>query len=116
MKIVLDESVAARLGPVLEESGHEVIPISSVASKGMSDTEVWYLAVKSQAILVTRDHHFANPLLYDPSEVGAVIYLRAGNIKGEDEVSLVRDFLSSHSLDEFRRRLVSLSPNEIHVW
>ena len=92
MVIVLDENVSLALTAALRQVGHKVIAVAETAERGMADTEVWELAKAERAVLITRDHGFTNPVRFRTQEVGAVIYLRRGNLSSEEEVALVTDF------------------------
>ena len=61
MNFVIDENVSLSLTGALRSLGHDVVAVAGIAERGMSDTEVWALARKSTATLITRDHHFTNP-------------------------------------------------------
>lgn len=60
MRIVVDESMCARLVPELQALGHEVTSIAEAAQKGLRDEEVWKMACDREALLITRDYHFTN--------------------------------------------------------
>lgn len=92
-----------------------MIAIAETAGRGMTDAEVWELARIRQAVLITRDYGFTNPVRFRSQDVGAVIYLRRGNLNSEDEVKLVRDFLATHSFDEYRGCLVTLWPGGARI-
>ena len=115
MVIVLDENVSLGLAAPLRERGHEVLAIAEMADRSMSDDEVWKLTVEHRALLITRDYHFTNHVRFRTEEVQAVIYLRRGNLRTEDEVRLVLNFLKRHPLEEFAGRLVTVSPSGIRV-
>ena len=71
MRIVLDENICRRLRAQLQERGHEVTCISDLPDRGMIDTNVWNLVKQQNALLVTRDSHFTNPIRFDPAEFRA---------------------------------------------
>jgi len=45
----------------------------------------------------------------------AILYLTHGNLRGEEEATLVEQFLRAHSPELFRGRLVLLSPTTIRI-
>jgi len=81
MVIVLDENVSLALASVLRQAGHDVIAIAEAADRGVTDAEVWELAKDRQAVLITRDHGFTNPVRFRTQDVGAVIYLWPGGAR-----------------------------------
>ena len=115
MKIVVDENVSADVGVMLRSRGHQVVVISEMAHRGITDRDVWDLILKERATLITRDYHFTNPIRFDVRETAGVIYLRRGNLTAEMEVRLVERFLPTYQPDEFRGRLVSLSLNSTRI-
>jgi len=115
MVIILDENVSLALAQSLRQAGHEVVAVAEIAERGMKDDEVWELAKAQQSILITRDYIFTNPVHFKTQEVQAVIYLRRGNLRAEEKIALVMDFLASHKLDEFKGCLVTLWPGGARI-
>jgi len=115
VRILVDENVSLALSPHLRALGHEVEHISELASKGMTDEEIWKVSQVGPRLLITRDFHFTNRYRFDPSKVLAILYIRIGNLSVEDEIELVDDFLRNYRLEEFKGRLVTLSTEEIKI-
>ena len=115
MRILLDENVCLRLAGALREHGHEVHATAETAGKGLPDNEIWALACKGPALLISRDYHFTNAVRFDPALCLGIVFLRHGNLKANEEVALVRSFLSSHPLAEYQGKLVTLSPGSIRI-
>ncbi|MBU2462374.1 DUF5615 family PIN-like protein, partial [bacterium] len=61
MKFVIDENVSYGLAEALRTSGHQVTAISG----GMKDMSLFDMVGK-ETVLITRDHHFTNPLRFAP--------------------------------------------------
>ena len=114
MKIVLDENVPVAVAERLREMGHDVTCMAE-QDRGLRDEEVWQLATEGPALLVTRDHHFADPSRFDTALTLGVIYLRRGNLRVADELRLIEAFLQRHSPEEYASRLVTLSPGELRI-
>jgi len=49
--------------------------------------------VREQAVLVTRDYHFTNPIRFPAEKTAGIIYIRHGNLKSEEEIMLMENFL-----------------------
>jgi predicted nuclease of predicted toxin-antitoxin system len=113
MKIVLDENICRRLSAQLRGMGHEVTSVSDLPGRSMPDTEVWDLAKRQNALLVTRDTHFTNPIRFDPAECQGILFLRHGNLTAARECELVSHFIQEFDPALCVGRLVSLSPHEI---
>ena len=87
MRIVVDESVATAVADMLAARGHEAVHVARDHG-GASDLLVWRMAVSGPSLLMTRDHHFADPARFDPGECLGVVYLRKGNLSVAREVEL----------------------------
>jgi len=107
MKFVVDENVSFGLVEALRKNREEVLAIVE-DNRGISDVTVFNLAQKDEAILITRDYHFTNPMRFPSSKVEAIIYIQKGNLSSVEEIQLVMNFLKKHNLDQFKRRLVTL--------
>jgi predicted nuclease of predicted toxin-antitoxin system len=84
MKIVVDENVSYGLVERLRIKGHEVTSISELAEKRrLSDEDVYTLILGEQAIFVTRDHHFTDPIRFPAEKTKGIIYIRHGNLKSD---------------------------------
>lgn len=115
MNFVIDENVSHGLVAKLRTSGRKVLSIIETATKGLSDRTVFAVTEKFKAILITRDHHFLNPLRFPPNKTQGIIYIRHGNLSSKEEISLIYQFLNNHSMEFFCRKLVILSKDEIKV-
>ena len=115
MKILLDENVCLNVAASLREDGHEVLAIAESSTRGMRDSEIWPLACNNQFLIITRDYHFTNAVRFDPARCLGIVYLRRGNLKAIEETALVRRFIASHPLGEYRGRLVTLSPQNTWI-
>lgn len=115
MKIVIDESVSYGLAEILRKAGHDVIAIAEASTAGNNDEEIFQTVIKNNAILITRDYHFTNPLRFPPDKTGGIIYVRHGNLTAKEEIDLVQKFLSLHSYRGFSRRLVTLYRDKVKI-
>lgn len=115
MKFVIDENMSFAVVEFLRDGGHEVIAISEASTTGFADHQVFELVNKAQAILVTRDKHFTNPLRFPATESSGIIYIRRGNLTSEQEVGILRSFLLAHEPTEFNGKLVTLYLNSARI-
>lgn len=111
--ILLDENVSLDLARQLRRKGYSVEAIIETSHRGSSDNAVWQFARKRQAVLITRDNDFTNPVSFIPTEIFAIIYIRRGNLSSNQEAELVVKFLDSHPFEEFKGKLVTLSPHQV---
>ncbi|MGB2727179.1 MAG: DUF5615 family PIN-like protein [Halobacteriota archaeon] len=108
MRIVIDENVSYGLVERLQMWGYDVSSISELPERGMSDEDIYTLILDEQAVFVTRDYHFTNPIRFPAEKTEGIIYIRHGNLKSEEEITLVEDFLKSHDLGMLQGKLVTL--------
>jgi predicted nuclease of predicted toxin-antitoxin system len=95
--------------------GYDVVSISEIPERGISDEDFYALALREEAVLVTRDYHFTNPVRFSAEKTTGIIYIRHGNLKSEEEIRLVEDFLQAHDLELFRGKLVTLYLNSVRI-
>ncbi len=115
MKFIRDENVSYRLVKVLRDAGNEVVSIAEFIQRGISDISNFTLSKESNAILLTCDYHFTNPIRFEPRKVGAIIYIRPGNLTSKEEIEIVMNFLRRYPLQQFKGKLVTLYKNSIRI-
>lgn len=115
MKVMLDENVSGGLAHALKALGHTVLAVGPDLPSGSPDEEVFAFILKHQAVLVTRDYHFTNPVRFDSARTQGIIYLHNGNLPSDKEIRLATDFLQKHSPDEYKGKLVTLYLNSVTI-
>ena len=73
------------------------------------------LALQEQAVFITRDYHFTNPIRFPAERTQGIIYIRHGNLESEEEIAMVEKCLSDHDLGTFRGKLVTLYRDSIRI-
>lgn len=114
MKIVVDENVSCSVVLRLQEKGHKVTSIAK-DRKSSTDKDVFSLVLQKEAILITRDHHFTNPLLYPPDKTQGIIYVRIGELRSDEEIEIIEKFFNNYLPKEFRGKLVTLYRDSVHI-
>ena len=115
MKLVVDENVSYGLVERLRAEGYEVISIAELSNRGASDADVFTLALQEQAVFITRDYHFTNPIRFPAERTQGIIYIRHGNLESEEEIAMVEKCLSDHDLETFMGKLVTLYKDSIRI-
>ena len=114
MKFVIDENVSYSVVDALASLKHTTISIAK-EFPSISDKDVYEKVVEEQAILITRDYHFTNPVSF-PSEYSAgVIDIRPGNLTASEEVRMVLKFLRDYKPENIRGALVTLYKGSIKI-
>lgn len=115
MRIMVDENVSYGLVERLRIKEHEVVSVVELSERRMSDDDVYSMILKEQLVLVTRDHHFCNPVRFPTDKTKGIIYIRHGSLKSEEEIALVERFLSAYSAEVFQGKLVTLYKDSIRI-
>lgn len=108
MKVMLDENVSGGLARALGLLGHSVILVGPDLPPGSPDEEIFAFILKRRAVLVTRDHHFTNPVRFDLEKTQGILYVHNGNLTSIQEIDLVTDFIKKHPPEEYKGKLATL--------
>ncbi len=115
MTFIVDENVSLSVHEKLVERGHKTILIASKKYSGWDDEDIFRLAVKEKAFIITRDYHFTNSMKYLPEKMAGILYIRVGNLSSEDEADLVENFMNNVELSDVRGKLVTLYRDGIKI-
>ncbi|MBN2088809.1 DUF5615 family PIN-like protein [candidate division KSB1 bacterium] len=115
MKIVIDESISYGVVTFLRDEGHSVIAIAEQPTSGTEDEAIFEIVKGEKAILITRDHHFTNNLRYPPQYTAGIIFIRKGNLKSDQEINLIKIFLTKFAHQDFAGKLVTLYPGSVKM-
>lgn len=81
MKILVDENIANITVQRLRTMGHDVLEIRGTARQGMTDEDLWPLALAENRLLITTDKGFCGHRA-DPHCGILVVRLRQPNARG----------------------------------
>ena len=76
MRLLLDQSVDARLLPFLRSLGHDTLRVGRDYPPGLPDEEVLSIAYTESRILITNDRDFGELVFVHGQAHAGVIYLR----------------------------------------
>lgn len=106
MKILLDQSVDARLVGYLRSRGHDVIRVGREYPPGLPDREVLARAWVDERLLITDDRDFGDLVFRHGQPQAGVSYLRLG-LDADLPLRIERlDHVFSHYGDQLREFLV----------
>ena len=108
MTFIVDENISLAVVNLLESMNVKVIYIADKEYAGISDTDVFKLAVKEKAWLITRDYHFTHSIRFPSDKPQGIIYIRQGNLSSEQEATLVKNFFKRFDLKSVQGHLVTL--------
>ena len=103
MRVLLDQSVDARLLPFLTSLGHDAVRIGHDYPPGLPDEEVLAIAHREGRILITNDRDFGELVFVHGQAHAGVIYLRLPYSDLPLTQQRLTDVLAHHSaaLDQF---------------
>lgn len=115
MKFIVDENVSLTVVELLKALNFTAIPIASREYTGLKDEAIYAMALRENALIITRDHHFTNSIKFPPEKTKGIIYIRAGNLTSEEESAIVGKFIRSANLKEIQGKLVTLYRSETKI-
>ena len=108
MKFLIDENVSNSVFEALKQIRIDVIYIADKNSTGLSDIQVFKKAIDERRIIITRDYHFSNPLLFPPDKTKGIIYIRHGNLSSVEEKEIVIRFIKSDFISKIEGKFITL--------
>ena len=111
LKLYLDQMFQLNVAEALRNEGHDVIRASEVGQARADDLKILQKAMGEHRILVTLDEHFGDWVILPLSEHPGVIRLKINPTTSKNAIDLLIPFLRVHSSEQFKNRLVILSPN-----
>ena len=111
MKFLVDENVSQAVTDCLNELGHEAISIVESKLSGINDQKIFQMTVKTESILITRDYHFTNNLLFPAEKTKGIIYIRKGNLTSNEEAYLLEKTVQRIPLNEIAGKLLTIYKN-----
>ncbi len=114
MLFLIDENLPNSLGEIFRNRGYSVENVRKLKQlQGQADEVVFDYAVKNQAIIVTKDLGFGNPLRFELSKLNGLMIVRfpndiSMNVLKNEIARLIEDLK-----DEDFRQLVIVEPGSI---
>ncbi len=116
MKFFLDANIPYSSINIFKKFKHEVQHTREVGMGNSPDKEIIDYAVKNDQILVTKDLHFGNILLYPSKSHKGVIVLRVPFYFTADQINnVLENFLKSTGEKEIKNSLVVVDMNKYQV-
>lgn len=115
MKAVVDENVSYGMVAELCSLGWQVIAIAEKKYAGMRDEDVYGLALREEAVLITRNYHFTNSLRFPAEKTAGIVYIRLGNLTSAEEIQIVKKFLANYDPKQIRGKLVTLYRDSVKM-
>lgn len=109
-RLYLDQMLNLAVSQALKEQGYDTVRASEIVQARADDKKILDQAISQNRILVTLDEHFGDWVVLPLSRHPGVIRLKINPTTSENVISLLLPFLRYHSPEQFKDRLVILSP------
>src|SRR3990172_9246611 len=109
-RLYLDQMLNLAVSQALKEQGYDTVRASEIGQARADDKKILDQAISQNRILVTLDEHFGDWVVLPLSRHPGVIRLKINPTTSENVISLLLPFLHYHSPEQFKDRLVILSP------
>lgn len=110
MKLYVDQMFRVDFADLLRQQGHEVLRAFEAGQARADDAEILERACREERTLVTLDKHFGDWTVLPLREHFGVIRLKIHPSTTERAATVLLLFLGKHQQEEFRNRLIILSP------
>ncbi len=111
-RLYLDQMLNLDVSQALKEEGCDTIRASEIGQARADDKKILEQAISQNRILITLDEHFGDWVVLPLSRHPGVIRLKINPTTSENVISLLLPFLRYHSPEQFKDRLVILSPKK----
>ena len=111
-RLYLDQMLNLDVSQALKEKGYDTIRASEIGQARADDKQILEQAISQNRILITLDEHFGDWVVLPLSRHPGVIRLKINPTTSENVISLLLPFLRYHSPEQFKDRLVILSPKK----
>lgn len=116
MRFFLDKNIPKSIITSLQEAGHEVEYARIIFPQETSDNKIAEYAKKNNAILVTRDLEFGNPIIYSSEAHYGVIIIRYPYYFTASQITAnFKQFLKSINPDELKSSITILELNKYRI-
>lgn len=111
-RLYLDQMLNLDVSQALKEEGYDIIRASEIGQARADDKKILEQAISQNRILITLDEHFGDWAVLPLSRHPGVIRLKINPTTSENVISLLLPFLRYNSPEQFKDRLVILSPKK----
>ena len=107
---IIDENIPPYIGECIKGLGYSIIEIYQKEYKGMSDDEIFNLAIKEERVIITFDRHFSNIFKYPLNLHFGIIVIKIEPPVIEDIIESLKKLLKKvDKLEYFKNSLIILS-------
>ncbi len=115
MRFLADENLYIPIVSGLRKRGHDVFSIIEQGDVGLSDEEIFRMAVKENRVIVTMDKHFSNMLRFPSDQCGGIIVVRLYKIRVDKTTQLFFRFFDQLHEDQITRNLIIITRKKLRI-
>lgn len=115
MKVLVDESLSARVGRLLAIAGHDALHVGDIGLLGALDEVVMEAANAEDRVLVAADTDFGELLAIGAYRKPSVVLMRRSPHAVEDQVGLLLRCLDAVGEELATGAIVVLTPNRLRM-
>lgn len=113
LRLYLDQMLRVDVAETLLGEGYDVLRAYETGQARADDKEILEKAIRENRILITLDEHFGDWVILPLSKHPGVIRLKVDPTTSKNIIELLLQFLRLHRFDQFKNRLVILSPKRV---
>jgi len=116
LKFVIDEDMPRSTAKVLRNRGYEVQDVRDLGLRGKSDAEIFKLAQKEKAVILTGDLGFGNLLHFPIGSHSGIVIAHFSNEVSTSELNnqIIKAFELLTEID-FKGNLIIIEPGKIRI-
>lgn len=115
MNFLTDENISLRVAKYLREKCFDVKDIKEEKLYGLSDEEIFEIAVKEKRAIITHDKDFVNIARNSNQHHSGIILVKPKNLKPENVLSLIESLLNSEAMEKIKGNTIILTDEQITV-
>jgi len=113
LRLYLDQMLRVDVAETLRDEKYDVLRAHETGQARADDKEILEKAIEENRILITLDEHFGDWVILPLSKHPGVIRLKVDPTTSKNIIELLLPFLRLHRFDQFKNRLVILSPKRV---
>jgi predicted nuclease of predicted toxin-antitoxin system len=113
MRFLVDENLPIGVAQLLQYEGHDVLYLAQSGYRGVTDEEVWSLAVREERIIITRDLDF--PVPDSPRPPGLVLIRVPDTFTKKLIEGVMSEFMASAAFQRVIGTITVVSPGRVRV-
>lgn len=115
MKFLIDENLPISLKKKLIEAGYESIDIREI-KMGATDNEIMQIVSDKGYVLISANYrHFANIILFPPSQYQGIIVVKMPRYSIEDVMRRIVKVVISLKEEDIKHSVVIIEPHRIRI-